>query len=323
MVKTEVLKELESKKGSPVSGEALAHTLGVSRTAVWKAINTLKKDGYSIQTINGKGYILAENSNKLSPEGISTHMETNSEIYFFSQVESTNTTAIGLATSGAPDKTLVVAEQQTKGKGRRGRSFYSPKDDGIYMSIILKPQVDMQKSVLITTAASVAVAKAVKDICNVDVQIKWVNDIYLDGKKICGILTEAVTDFESGQISHVIVGIGINCFNKSVAGELKDVVGALNITELDRNKLIARVADRLFDVIAEIEDGNNSFIEYYRNMSMLIGKNINVYKSTMIADNTGIPAKALDIDENGGLVIRLEDGSIETLSTGEVSVRLG
>ena len=322
MVKTEVLKTLEIKKGSPVSGEALANTLGVSRTAVWKAINNLKKEGYPIETINGKGYILSANSNKLSMEAITNHLKHNLDVLVYKEVASTNTTAIGIANTNPQKDILIVSEEQTSGKGRRGRYFYSPKDNGIYMSLLFKPNMDMNKSILITTAASVAVMRAIKELTGLELKIKWVNDLFLNDKKVCGILTEAVTDFESGQISYVVVGIGINCSNVDVPEEFKDIVGALNYSNLDKNKLIALICDNLLNIISDIQKEDRSFLLEYKTSSMLLGKDINVYKSTMINEQAGIPAKAIDINNDGGLVIQLEDGTISTLSTGEVSVRL-
>lgn len=322
MVKTEVLKTLENKKGCPVSGEAIATELGVSRTAVWKAINSLKKSGYAIETINGKGYVLSMENDKISKEGILAHIKTPMEIYAYEEVASTNNTAIGIANSTAIQCALVVADKQLQGKGRRGRQFYSPKDGGIYMSLIIKPQFGMDKSILITTAASVAVMKAVKTLTGLDLKIKWVNDLFLDDKKVCGILTEAITDFESGQISHVIVGIGINCFASDMPDDLKDVIGALNVKGLDRNKLIALICDYLLEILDDIKDDNRNFLEDYKAASMLIGEDINIFKSTTLSDSEAISATAIDIDENGGLVVRLLDGTIDTISTGEVSVRL-
>lgn len=322
MVKTEVLKTLENNKGCPVSGEAIATELGVSRTAVWKAINTLKKSGYAIKTINGKGYVLSTENDKISREGILAHIKTPIDIYVYEEVASTNNTAIGIANATNPQCALIVAEKQVQGKGRRGREFYSPKDGGIYLSLVVKPKFGMDKSILITTAASVAVMQAVKTLTGLDLKIKWVNDLFLDGKKVCGILTEAITDFESGQISHVVVGIGINCFAKDVPPQLKDIIGALNVKGLDRNKLIALICDNLLQILDDISEDKKDFLVQYREASMLIGQEINIFKSYDLNLDKAIPATAVDVDDNGGLVVKLGDGTIDTISTGEVSVRL-
>ncbi len=346
MLKSEILKELEKNKGAAVSGGKLAETLGVSRTAVWKAINSLKAEGFDIKNLQSVGYYLDKNSDKLSVEGILNCTHHDIKVLLFDELPSTNTKAISIATKAnsapitqdatdniakKPTATVVIAEKQTAGKGRLGRSFYSPKDTGIYMSIIIKPQLNVEKSLLITTAASLAVAQAIKDVCRLNAQIKWVNDIYIDDKKVCGILTEAVTDFESGQISSLIVGIGINCvanenFDTSAADlfdeKLSNKIGYLNADNLERNKLIASVIDHLLDIVDMLKNDDASFMDDYKSRSMIIGRDIYVYPSPNTSPNKKISAKAIDIDSLGGLVVEYDNGEVETLSTGEVSIRV-
>ncbi len=322
MVKTEVLKKLERNKGISVSGENLAKSLNVSRTAIWKAINSLKEDGFEISTIKGKGYMLSLSNNKISKEGITNHMTSSVKILMYDSVDSTNTIAMNLISKGISNNTVVIAEEQLQGKGRRGRDFYSPPNSGIYMSIILKPIMDMRNSLLITSAAAVAVTRGIKEICNVDCQIKWVNDIYLENKKISGILTEAITDFESGQIANLVIGIGINCSTENFADDLADKAGSISQSSFDRNTLIASIIDHLLYIINCLENDDKSFIDEYKSKSLVIGKPVMVFKSISLDPSCGVWAKALDIDDSGALIIKYEDGSIETLSSGEVSIRL-
>lgn len=323
MVKDKVLKELEKSKGIAVSGEALARKLGVSRTAVWKAVNSLREDGFDIKKSQSVGYILSEDSDRISTEGISSHLRHPIALSVHESVDSTNTRAMALAAEGTTYPAAVVAGEQTAGRGRMGRRFYSPKDKGIYLSIIIRPAMSTEASLLITSAAAVAVAQSIRSICGLDAGIKWVNDIYLGGKKICGILTEGIADFESGQISQLIVGIGINCSSSDFkSNALENKAGALDIKGLERNRLIAAIIDRFLDIVEAIGNGDSSFIDDYRDLSVVIGKQITVYPTPVTDMDNRYSATAVDIDDRGGLVVRLDDGSQTTLSTGEITIRL-
>ena len=231
-VKNEILHILESNKGSNISGQELADILSVSRTAVWKAINLLKDEGYPIEAASNKGYSLSVSSDFLSSEGIRLFLNEeykNIPITVYKTIESTNSEAKLLAVQNAEHGTIVVSEEQTKGRGRFGRDFFSPSDSGIYMSIILKPKLNMENAVLITTAAAVAICDAIEKFTNKVSRIKWVNDIFIGDRKVCGILTEAVTNFESGMMESVIVGIGINVKtkNEDFPLELQDTAGSI------------------------------------------------------------------------------------------------
>ena len=178
-------------------------------------------------------------------------------------------------------------------------------------------------SLLVTSAAAVATAKAIREICELEAGIKWVNDIYLDGKKICGILTEGIADFETGQISRLIVGIGINCSSSDFKSKgLEKKAGALNVKGLERNKLIAEIIDKLLDIVESLEKGDSSFIAGYKSLSVVLGKQVTVYPTPVTDMANKYDATAVDIDNHGGLVVRLSDGSCTTLSTGEITVRL-
>lgn len=334
--KGNVLKALEENKGATVSGEELAGRLSLSRAAVWKAISELRKEGYRIDAITNRGYCLSEDSDLLSAEGIFPHVaypSMSERIHVFKTVESTNLTAKKMALEGAPAGSAVIAEEQTKGRGRMGRSFHSPPSGGIYMSFILKPRFDASKAVLITTAASVAVCRAIEKITGISCEIKWVNDVYAKGKKVCGILTEAVTDFETGQIEHIVLGIGINYNTPAEAFPegLSEVAGSLfnGVSEssaegaASRNRLIAEVINQVLEINEELE--LRTFIKEYRRRSMVLGKEIRILTPGRTDGkrdfSEGILAAAVDVDDDGGLVVRYEDGTLSTLNTGEVSVR--
>ena len=220
--------------------------------------------------------------------------------------------------------TVVAALQQTAGKGRLGRGFFSP-TEGVYLSIIVKPDFDLSKSVLVTVATAAAVAEAVDEICGQkqETMIKWVNDVYLNGGKICGILTEGITDFESGQIDHLVIGIGINTSLEGFPEELLQTAAAVE-GDYSRSELAAGIICRVLDYLENIED--RTFMDTYRKKSFLVGRDVHVFKGTYRKDPakelSGIPARVLGIDENGGLQVIYTDGSRETLTTGEVTIRI-
>ena len=230
--KQKLLKILEENRATYLSGEMLASTMNVSRSAIWKAIKGLKEEGYEIASTTNKGYRLKSESDLMSVEGIAPWLSQNNqalELLVYKTLGSTNQEAKKLALEGAKTKTVIISEEQTKGRGRMGRLFYSPPKSGIYLSLVLRPDVAAQDAVLLTTGAAVGVCRAIKKVTGIDTQIKWVNDIYLGERKIVGILTEAVTNFENGQFEFVIIGIGVNFKMPETAlpKELEDIVGAL------------------------------------------------------------------------------------------------
>lgn len=319
-----VLEALQRSGENYLSGEALSEKLGISRTAVWKAIRTLREEGYTVKAVTNRGYRLIHDEDIITEESLRAHLlprYKNNRLYIYDTLDSTNNRAKQLALENAPHGTAVIAMQQTAGKGRLGRSFFSPRE-GIYLSIIIKPTFDLSKSVLVTAAASVAVAQAIESICGRQAQIKWVNDVYMDGKKICGILTEGITDFETGHIESLVIGIGVNTSVKDFPDELRDTVGAVD-GDYSRSALAAEIISRMLNFAENIEF--REFIQDYRGRSMVIGKNVTVYKGVYsIAPEKeleGRSAKVLDIDEDGGLEVLYTDGKHETLTSGEISVR--
>lgn len=233
----------------------------------------------------------------------------------FDETDSTNRVAKELAAEGAEEGTLVSAKRQSGGKGRLGRNFFSP-EGGIYMSMILRPEIPAERALLITTCAAVAVARAIERICDVTAGIKWVNDIFVNGKKVCGILAEAGLNPNSDIPDYVVLGIGINVKKQSVPEELKDIVGCLEDTgqTVLKEDLIAAVweeFDKLYQILSTAV-----FMEEYKSRSVLLGREV-----TVLAVEGDYRAIVTDIDKEGHLVIQ-RDGREEILSSGEVSVRL-
>lgn len=319
--KSNILQILEKNRGTYVSGEELAQQLQISRSAIWKAISELKKEGYQIISVTNKGYCLSDETDVISAEGIGPYLTNGSQdmIHVFKTVDSTNLVAKKMALEQEPHGTVVLAEEQTAGRGRMGRSFHSPAGSGIYMSFILRPNLTSNDAVLITTAASVAVARAIEEVTHIRTGIKWVNDVYMNGKKICGILTEALTDFESGGIESIILGIGIN-FSTAVSSfpeNIQQKVDSLfheKPAGITRNQIAAAVINHVLCLCNQLQD--RSFIAEYKARSIVLGKDIEVIQGT-----NSEKATAIDIDENGGLMIEKQDGTITSLHSGEISIR--
>lgn len=249
----------------------------------------------------------------LSKKQILSHLQSDLNVVCFDTIDSTNNEAKRNAQNLSLSPMLFVANHQNNGRGRLGRSFYSPGDTGLYMSLLLKASPDFSDNVCITTATAVFVTDAIKELCGIDAKIKWVNDIYIGSKKICGILCEAVTDPITSQISCIVIGIGINITTDSFPNELKDIAASLD-TDIDRNLLCAKITDNI--LLGEKSVSDRSFIEKYKARSMVINSEI-----TYTENGETKPALAVDINRNGGLVIRTEEG-LKTLSTGEISIRL-
>lgn len=256
----------------------------------------------------------------LSEESIRAYLTAKtfgSKLILLEETDSTNNDAKRMAAEGAIEGTTVLANRQTAGKGRLGRSFFSPEEKGIYMSIVLRPQVALESSTLITSMAAVAVARAIDKTSGVYAQIKWVNDVFLNGKKVCGILTEGTVDSESGQLVYAVLGIGVNVGCMEFPEELRAVatsVGNEAGRQIQREILIAEILNQLEELYGTLASGG--FLEESRKRSLVIGKEIKV-----VGTEQSYPARAVAIDELGQLVVETEKGR-QTLHSGEVSVRL-
>ena len=260
-------------------------------------------------------------SDILSEEGVRRYLKTDElELRVFRSISSTNTVSKSLAEEGAEEGLCLIAEEQTAGRGRLGRSFYSPPGSGIYMSLLLRPKLQAAEATDITACAAVAAAEAIESIAPVKAEIKWVNDIQIGGRKVCGILTEAALDTGSGRVKYLVVGIGINtCVPKAgFPDELKDIAGSVfgadPIPDL-RCRLTAAVLDRLMHYYRNLQ--NKEWFEEYRKRSVVLGKEINV----LAPGREPEAAVALDLDRDFALIVRMDSGELRRLNSGEVSIR--
>lgn len=336
--KEKLLELFESNKGTFFSGEDIAGNIGCSRTAVWKAVKTLREEGYSIEAVQNKGYCLSTETDIISAQGIQKYLGplcSGLEINVLPVVNSTNNylreragVGNGFPGGGLPDGYTVLANRQTGGKGRLGRSFFSPPDTGVYMSMLLRPEnYTAEQAMSITTIASVAACEAIEAVSDKTASIKWVNDVYIGNKKNVGILTEASFGLENGLLEYAVLGVGFNAYapKEGFPDELKDIVCAVfdEPAADGKNKLAAAFLNNFMKYYTAQDPGD--YIRKYREKSMVIGKPITVYKRGLPSagnEACGVPALALDIDERGGLIVRYADGSEETLNSGEISIRL-
>ncbi len=323
MTREEVLALLWESADRDISGEELARRLHVSRTAVWKAISQLREEGYAIASEPRRGYRLLSRSDVLSEEGIRRHLRHGElRLQVHRSISSTNTVLKALAAAGEEAGLALVAGEQTAGRGRMGRQFYSPASSGLYLSLLLRPELSAADAVRLTACAAVAAAEAIEELSGRETGIKWVNDIFCDGKKVCGILTEASVDCENGMMRYVIIGIGVNTHapEEGFPEELRDIAGAafdgVHIPEL-RCRLAAGILDRLADYTRRPDDP--AVFEAYKRRSLVPGRRIRI----LVPGQESREAEALGLEEDYALRVRLPDGHIEKLSSGEVSVRLG
>lgn len=340
--KQKVIQILEKNINKAVSGEILALECNVSRAAIWKAVNSLRETGYEINATTNGGYIFNGNKDIFSKENFCKFFEKEfpeikSEIEVFETIDSTNTYAKKLITNEGSLKNtdgsltknacklqnkIIIAESQTHGKGRLGRTFYSPSKTGIYISIIIIPNTALEDPAFLTTSAAVAVCRTLKKLYKIDAKIKWINDIFVGGKKICGILTEGFANFESRTIDSAVIGIGINVKeNKETPEELKQIATSIseqcNNAKINRAELAAHICGETLKILCE---DNNKVIDEYKTLSFLIGKQVTVFP--IIGDEkSSYNAKVIDIDDKAGLVVKKDNDTIVTLNSGEVSIK--
>lgn len=318
-IKDEVLMQL-LVAAETLSGSDLARRLGVSRSAIWKAIEALRADGYCIEAATNRGYRLCGAPDALNIPEIARWRhdgEIGREIEIHDEIVSTNTRAKELAMHGAPHGMAVLARRQLSGRGRFGRSFYSPKGSGLYISFILRPQMNADRAVMITSMAAVAVARAIERVADVRASIKWVNDVYIGNKKVCGILCEAGLDFESGQMQYVVAGIGVNVGRMDFPAELAPIATSISNecnAEIPRSRFCGELINEMNALYPQLESG--AFMQENRSRSNVIGREIFVLRG-----NDHYPATAVDIDDCGSLVVRTADGRQDVLHSGEISVR--
>lgn len=320
-MKEEILRLLRSADGY-ISGQELCNRFGVSRTAVWKAINQLKEAGYEIEAQQNKGYRLMAAPDLMTEAEIKSLLHTDwvaKEVLYFDTIDSTNTKAQELAEKGYPSGTLVVADKQEAGKGRRGRSWVSPSGTGIFMTLMIKPDINPNNASMLTLVAALAVAKAITSVTGEEAMIKWPNDIVVNGKKVCGILTEMNAQFD--YINHIVVGIGINVHNESFPEEISQMASSLMIEaggkRFHRAQIIAETMsyfEQYYDTFLKTQDLSALVREYDK---LLVNRN----KSVRVLDpKEPFDGKAMGITPKGELIVDTWE-SRKLVSSGEVSVR--
>ncbi|MEW6740403.1 MAG: biotin--[acetyl-CoA-carboxylase] ligase [Nitrospirota bacterium] len=318
----EIIRLLKEKEDF-ISGAEIANTLKVTRTAVWKRINILRKKGYTIEALPAKGYKLLK-SPDLSIEEIRDSISGRSmiigrEIIFFDTINSTNTYAMELAEKGYPEGTVIIADAQTGGKGRLGRKWLSPQGKNLYMSIILRPVILPRDAAILTLMSAVACASAIKRLSSVPASIKWPNDIMVSDRKLGGILTEIKADMD--RIFHAVIGIGINI--NLEAGDMPDEIKACATSiknesgDAQSRTLIAieiiKELDRWYSML--LNSGKKPVIEEWLKLSSTIGRAVKVTVGNNVF--TGI---AGTIDEEGMLMLKLPDNTVKKISAGDVTI---
>ena len=313
---------LEGSGEEFISGSMIAKELGISRAAVWKNIRLLEKDGYRIEAVNNRGYRLADDNDIVSPEALEKALGADRELFAIEVLESVDSTSTYLKNHAdeRPDRSVAISEFQTGGRGRTGRSFFSPKGTGLYLSILLKQQISFADAGRLTTAAAVSACRAIAACTDSEAKIKWVNDVFVNGKKVCGILTEASVNYETGVPDWIVTGIGFNVYEpvEGFPEELREIAGA--VTDRRRKDLRVRLAAsflRYFNEACADLKSPGLYSEYRKRCFILKSR------IWVIRGEEKIPAEAADINEDFALLVRYDDGTEEFLSAGEVSIRPG
>lgn len=332
-VKENVLLMLKENKNMPVSGEDIASKLGCTRAGVWKSIKALRSEGYFIDAVNNKGYTLKTSPDILSETYIKDRINEagiNIEIDARKTVDSTNNVLKLMAENGYRTPRVCISEEQTAGKGRRGRSFYSPKNTGIYISFLLFPNIPISEAAMLTTIAATAEAIAIEKVSGFPVDIKWVNDIWMRGKKVSGILTEASASVEDGSLEYVVVGIGINLYEPEggFPDEIKDIAGTVYTDNAPIENLRNNIASELIIQFMKYYNAgisNSAFLSDYEKRCFVIGKDVTLISPdhAKLKEGESDPVvHVLGINNKCHLHVRHEDGTEEFLSGGEISIKL-
>lgn len=312
-----VLRELSST-AEPISGQELAERLHISRNSVWKAVKKLRESGYKIDAVTNRGYTLVSFGDALTAAGIKSRLPKSYRdipIEVRAEVDSTNNVLKAIGEQNLAEEMVLIALSQTAGKGRLGRSFYSPADSGLYLSFLLRPKYSADEAVNITVMAAVAVSTAIEEISGQTAQIKWVNDIYVAGKKVCGILTEAAMDFESKGLNYAVLGIGVNIREPDggFGPELEEIAGGIFQKEAPE-ECRARLAEKIIENFMDLYKGNDKdYIKLYREKSFLTGKRIVFHQGSIEERGT-----VLGIDGQARLLVRLDNNEDRAYSSGEI-----
>ena len=317
--KDRVLLALQQTSGY-LSGESMSEQLGVSRAAIWKAINSLREQGYEIDSVTNKGYRLLSVPDVLTQESVrnvlaDTHIAA---VYVLESVDSTNNEAKRQAQKGAPHNSVFVAEEQTGGKGRLGRVWKSPAGSGLWFTLLLRPLVPPEQVTCLTLLAGMAVSRAIRELSGLDAQIKWPNDVVLGGPKLCGILTEMAAEVE--RIEYVGVGIGVNVNTESFPEEIAFKATSLLLAtgkRWNRAQLLKAILLEMETLLQRQENGEiEQILKEYQGECVTIGRKVSVQRG-----NIRLSGIAEGITDTGELLVRQSNGSILTINSGEVSVQ--
>jgi len=320
-MKTKILKVLRNADNY-ISGQSICNELGISRTAVWKYMNQLKADGYEIEATQNKGYNITKYPDVLTEVELGSLFENEffgNKIYFYNEIDSTNNEAKKKAEDGATQGTLVITEFQNSGRGRRGKKWLSPSGSGIWMSFVLKPAIHPYGASMITLVAALSVVGALKNIKGLECNIKWPNDIVVNGKKICGILTEMSSELDA--VNYVIIGIGININITEFDEQIKDIASSVFLETglmIKRSQVVADFAkyfEKYYSIFMQTQD-MSGLIEKYNGLLVNVGREVKINNI-----NNQFIGNAIGINEKGELLVKKKDGSVEKVIAGEVSVR--
>lgn len=321
MSRERVYQLLREQSGTFLSGQELSGLLGISRAAVWKAIDSLRRDGYTIEARSGLGYRLVAAPDALVEREIRRFLSPDCpDLRCLEEVDSTNSYLKREALAGAPHGTVAVAECQSAGRGRMTRSFQSPAGRGVYLSVLLRPQLPPEELMGVTGMTAVAVCSAVERAAGVRPQIKWTNDLVLNGKKLCGILTELAVEGETGITQSLVIGAGVNVSHtpEDFGPEVAQMATSLAQEgyAVSRPALAAAMIEELYRLSDALGGDISPWVEAYRRDCVNLGRPVR-----LLWTDRQTEATAVDVDDQFGLVVRFADGSLTTVRTGEVSVR--
>ncbi len=324
MRQKQILNLLRDAGDGFVSGEAISKILGVSRVAVWKHIQQLREQGYRIEAVTNRGYHLTLEPDRLELQKITDNLTGcpwKEQLQVQECVSSTNTVLKTMAEAGAPHGAILLANEQSDGRGRSGKSFASPKGAGLYYSLLLRPDCASTEVSHVTAMAAVAACDAIEEITQFRPGIKWTNDLVMGGKKVVGILTEMSAEWESQALQYLVIGIGINCNHKETdfPEDVRPIATSLSLETghtVDRCALAAALTRALFRMDQNLLTGKRSQLERYKKDCITLGRQVRIVRGQETRTGT-----AMDLDENGGLIVRYDSGETGVVYSGEVSVR--
>ncbi len=323
MTKDKVLAIL-ARKNDYISGEEISNMIGLSRAAVNAAVKALRSDGYDIDSVTNKGYMLKGGPDLMSAGAVGAYLdpERMDHVLILEKTNSTNKLLREMAFECSPGCQVVIANEQDAGRGRMGRNFFSPKDNGIYLSYLMRPDVPPQDAATLTAWTAVAMVRAIENVSGFRPSIKWVNDLMHRGHKLCGILTEMSIESETGRIDSIIIGIGINVNNEAseFPEDIKDIATSIFLEtgkKSSRSLLAASMIKELDKLASDWPEARDEYLESYRNSNITCGREVSVISGGKVR-----PAETIMINDDFSLKVKYQDGTYDDLASGEVSLKL-